>query len=148
MNTTALTRVREQSQWVRQFAQQNYRVFSPSSLQVRQAIAAYFPEQLVRYPASAEAEKLLEEVLGIAVIVRLGNQQIAWSIADDPNLAQALQKNYSATVYSDIRADLGINLHWILLVNPELMFTVQDLYEAHMDLIELKNQPECSVMSV
>ena len=148
MNTTALTRVREQSQWVRHFAQQHHHIFAPSPEQVRQAIAVHLPEQLLKYSPNAEAEELLEEVLGIAVIVRLGSQQIAWSIADDPNLAQALQKNYSATVYSDIRADLGIDLHWILLVNPELMFTVQDLYEAHMDLIELKVQPECVVMPV
>lgn len=109
MNTTAMPRVKEQSQWVRHFAQQHHHIFAPSSEQVRQAIAVHLPEQLSKCPTSAETEELLEEVLGIAVIVRLGSQQIAWSIADDPNLAHALQKNYSATVYSDIRADLGID---------------------------------------
>ena len=148
MNITAMPRVEEQSQWIRQFAQQHHHIFAPSPEQVRQAIAVHLPEQLSKCSTSAETEELLEEVLGIAVIVRLGSQQIAWSIADDPNLAHALQKNYSATVYSNIRADLGIDLHWILLVNPELMFTVQDLYEAHLDLIELEIQPECVVMPV
>lgn len=148
MNTTALTRVREQSQWVRQFAQQNYHLLTPSPEQVRQAISRSLPEQLSKYPASAEAQGLLEEVLGIAVIVKLGNQYIAWSVTCDPTFANTLQRNYSADVYSAIRADLGINSHWILLVNPELMFTVQDLYEAHMDLLELEIQPECVVMPV
>lgn len=60
MNTTALTRVREQSQWVRQFAQQNHHIFAPSQEQVQQATAAHLPEQLSEYPASAEAEELLE----------------------------------------------------------------------------------------
>lgn len=148
MNSTAMPRVKEQSQWIRQFADKNYRLFTPSTLQMRQAIAAHLPEQLVKYSTNAEAEELLKEVLGIAVIVKLGNQRIAWSIADDSNLAHALQRKYSATAYSNMRADLGIDLHWILLVNPELMFTVQDLYEAHMDLMELENQAECSIMSI
>jgi len=148
MNITAMPRVKEQSQWIRQFADKNYRLFTPSALRMRQAIAAHLPEQLVKYPTNAEAEEFLEEVLGIAVIVRLGSQKIAWSIADDPNLAHALQRKYSATVYSDMRADLEIDLHWILLVNPELMFTVQDLYEAHMDLMELENQAECLIMAI
>ena len=148
MNTTVMPSVKEQSQWVRQFAEQNHYTFAPSRLQVRQAIAAHLPEQVLKYSTNAEAEELLEEVLGIAVIVRLGSQKIAWSIADAPKLAHALQRKYSATVYSDMRTDLGIDLHWILLVNPELMFTVQDLYEAHMDLMELENQAECSIMAI
>lgn len=148
MNTTALTRVKEQSQWVRQFAQQNHHIFAPSQEQVRKALTAHLPEQLLRCPASAEAQELLEEVLGIAVIVRLGNKHIAWSVISDPNVANTLQQNYSATDYSAVRADLTIDSHWILLVNPELMFTLQDLYEAHMDLMELEVQSECVVMSV
>lgn len=148
MNTTAMPRVKEQSQWIRQFAQQNHHIFAPSQEQVRQAIAAHLPEQLLKYPASTEANELLEEVLGIAVVVRLGNQHIAWSVTDDPALANTLQRKYSADAYSAIRAKLAIDSHWILLVNPEFMFTLQDLYEAHMDLVELEIQPECVVMPV
>lgn len=148
MNTIVMPRVREQSNWIRQFAAQNYHLFVPSTLQVQQAIARSFPEQLSKCPANAEAQELLEEVLGIAVIVKLGNQQIAWSVTDDPAFANTLQRNYSADAYSAVRANLGINSHWILLVNPELMFTIQDLYEAHMDLMELEVQSECIVMPV
>lgn len=148
MNTIVMPRVREQSNWIRQFAAQNYHLFVPSPLQVQQAIARSLPEQLSKYPASAEAQELLEEVLGIVVIVKLGNQHIAWSVTSDPNFANILQQKYSATAYSAIRTDLNIDSHWILLVNPEFMFTVQDLYEAHMDLMELEAQSECVVMSV
>jgi len=47
-----------------------------------------------------------------------------------------------------MRANLGIDSHWIVLINPEVMFTLQDLYEAHMDLVKLEIQPECVVMPV
>lgn len=148
MNTTALTRVKEQSQWVRQFAQQNYHIFTPSQEKIRQAIAAHLPEQLLKYSTDVEVEELLEEVLGIAVIVKLGKERIAWSITSDLTFANTLQQKYSAAAYSAVRADLGIDRHWILLINSELMFTVQDLYEAHMDLMELEIQPECVVMPI
>lgn len=148
MNSTVMPRIRELSDWICQFADQNYHLFAPSTLQVRQAIAAYLPEQLLKYSPSAEAEGLLEEVLGIAIIIRLGDRQIALSIAEDRAKANALQQTYSAAPYSAIRADLGINSQWILLVNPDLLFTVQDMYEAHLDLMELEIQPECLVMPV
>ncbi len=106
------------------------------------------PEQLWKCPANAVAQELLEEVLGIVVLVRLGNQQIAWSITSAPALTNTLQRNYSADAYSAMRANLGIDSHWIVLINPEVMFTLKDLYEAHIDLVELEIQPECVVMPV
>lgn len=148
MNIAVMPKDREQLEWIRQFAEQNYRLFAPSTLQVRQALASHLPEQLLQYFVNAEAEELLEEVLGIAVVIKLGEWKIALSMTGDKVEATALQQKYNTAAYNAIRADLGIDSHWILLVNLELLFTGQNLYEAHMDLMELDSLPECAVVPV
>lgn len=129
--------------WIRNFADHYYHLLTPSKEQVRRAIATHLPQKLSECPFNADAQELLERVSGIVVIVKLGDEQIAWGVAVDRPQADTMQQTYSSAPYSAVRDDLGIDAHWILLVNPDFMFTQRDLYEAHMDLMELEDQPEC-----
>lgn len=131
--------------WIRQFADRYYYVSVPPLEQVQQAIAAYLPEKESECATSTTAQELLEQALGIVVIVKLGDEQVAWSVTANRAQAEAMQQTYSGDAYSAVRKALGVDAQWILLVNPDVMFTHRDLYEAHMDLME-EEQPECVVV--
>lgn len=134
--------------WVRSFAQTNYHLFVPSEEQLLQAISKSFPSKLSEYRTDRNVQELLEQILGIVTIIKLGNEQIALSIATNTSEAEVLQKTCNAPRYSRVRHELGVDAHWILLVNPEFLFTLQDLYEAHMNVMELENRPECVIVPV
>lgn len=136
------------SDWVRSFAETNYHLFTPSLEQLLQTIAAYFPSQLSEYRKNSDGQELLENILGIVTIIKLGNEYIAWSVTSDRAEAEARQQAYSTPSYSSLRHELGVDAHWILLIDPDFFFTLQDLYEAHMNLLELVNRPECVVVPV
>jgi len=132
--------------WTRQFGDRYYYVSVPPLEQVQQAIAAHLPKKASEYSTSTTAQELLEQALGIVVIVKLGDERVAWSVTADRAQAESLKQTYSGDVYSAIRKDLGVDAQWILLVKPDVMFTHRDLYEAHMDLMELEDQPECVIV--
>lgn len=134
--------------WVKAYARKRFNVISLPSSKLRQAVAHHSPGTLDEYPEAADDQELLEKGLGILTIVKLGQQLYAWSAVADRAEADTLQQLYSNPPYTLIRQELGIDFHWILLVNPEFMFTVEDLYEAHMDLLELEEQPQCVVVPV
>jgi len=84
------------SDWTREFAEITLPVcINPGAEMVIQAIANYLPEQLVELSPSASAKELLEQVLGISVIVQYGREQIGWSATTNPVSADVLQKLYS-----------------------------------------------------
>lgn len=136
------------SNWVRSFAQTNYHLFVPSEEQLLQAIKDCFPSQLSESQTDRNVQELLEQILGIVTIIKLGNEQIALSIATNTSEAEVWQQTYNAPLYSRVRHELGVDAHWILLVDPEFLFTLQDLYEGHMDVMELEDRPECVIVPV
>jgi hypothetical protein len=136
-------------QWVREYA--TYTGFQeawPDPSQVHAALATHLPLKLQAHPA-ANVQELLQAV-GIMVIVKIGDERIAWFATINADEAEDLQQLYNSPAYSQIRHQLGINAHWIFLLNPKSidLYTRQDLYEAHMDVLELEDRPEAVVVSL
>jgi hypothetical protein len=134
------------SQWIKNFANTNYYKANFLPETVREATYTYLHN--VKLPAEdAEIEQLLDS-LGFVSAIALGDETIAWSVATNRSQASEMIEQYSTSTYSRWRKALGIDSHWILLVDPEVMFTIQDLYEAHMDLLELEDKPECVIVEL
>lgn len=134
-------------QWVREYAvYTRFQEPLPEQSQVHTAIAAHLLSKLQEHPG-AEVQALLQAV-GIIAIVKIGDERIAWSATIDADKAKALQQLYNSPAYSQIRHELGINAHWIFLLNPKSLdlYTRQDLYEAHMDVLELEARSEAVVV--
>lgn len=141
------TKVLNLAEWVREYAA--YTRFQeplPDPSQVHSAISAHLPDKLQQHPG-ADVQELLQAV-GIMAIVKIGDERIAWSATIEANKAEDLQQLYNSAAYSQIRHELGINAHWIFLVQPKSLglYTRQDLYEAHMDVLELQDRPESVVV--
>jgi hypothetical protein len=133
------------SQWIKNFANTNYYKANFLPKTVREAAQTYL--QNVKLSDCADVEQLLDS-LGIVSAIALRDETIAWSVATNRSQASEMIEQYSTPAYNHFREAIGIDSHWILLVNPELMFTQQELYEAHMDLLELEDKPECVIVSV
>ncbi|NJO93849.1 MAG: hypothetical protein HC820_04920 [Hydrococcus sp. RM1_1_31] len=132
-------------QWVKNFAVTNYHQVNFLRKNVKEIASKYF--QNLQLSEDTDPEQLLNS-LGILSAISLGDEKIAWSVAENRSQADAMIEQYNTPAYSSFRKAIGIDSHWILLVNPELMFTLQDLYEAHMDLLELEDKPECIIVSL
>lgn len=133
--------------WVRYFAQNTHFIESdPVVEKVRQAIAAYLPDRLAQC-SKASVQELLDAV-GIMAIAKIGGERLAWTATTSSDEAETLQQLYNSVPYSKIRSDLGINAHWIFVVNPKFIETYfsEDLYEAHLNVLEIEERPECVVV--
>lgn len=141
------------SNWVRSFAEYTgFLIPNPPITQIRAAIAKYlFNELLPANLASLNASQLLEDVLGIAAIVQIGTEKISWRAVTDQTEAEIIQLIYDSPEYSAARHFLGIDVHWLLLVNADLVevYKQGDLYEAHMAAYDdLESRPECVIVSL
>lgn len=142
------------SNWVRSFAEYTgFLIPNPSIAQIRTAIATCIPDGqllLSELGADANPQKLLEDVLRIAAIVQIGSEKIGWGAASDRTEAEILQLIYSGPEYSRARHLLGIDVHWFLLVNCDLLevYTGVDLYEAHMAAYDSEDQSECLIVDL
>lgn len=129
--------------WTREFAEITLPICAnPSVEMVRQAIAIHLPEKLAEVPPGATVEEVLEQVLGICVIVQYGRERIGWVATTDPVEANVLQQRYSSNLYSKVRHDLRIDGHWIFLPDPQFLdhYFDEDLYEKAPDPIEVYEQ--------
>lgn len=133
-------------QWVRSFAQKYYNLVEFTPGKVLSAAKKHLPTTDLHLDSEAGSQEILESILSILAIIKLGDQQIAWSIASDLNEAQKLQQTYSAQDFTQLRHSLGINAQWILVFVPELLFTQEDVYEAHMKLIDHDCKPDCAIV--
>lgn len=151
----------ELSNWVRGFAKEALPVCMNSSAEmVRGAIATHLPEKLAEVSTEATLEELLEQVLGISTIVQYGRERIGWLATTDPAEADMLRQRYSSTPYSEARQDIGIDGHWIFLVDSELLdiYGVDELmssgpysiemYEMYPELLRLEDRQECVIVSL
>lgn len=129
--------------WVRSFAMDTLPISSnPTSEEIWQAIANYLPEKLAEVSLKASASDLLDQVLGINVIVEYGREKIGWTATVAPIEAEKMRQMYSSPSYSKARHALGIDGHWIFL--PDLQFLEhyhsEDLYERAPESIEMYEQ--------
>lgn len=124
------------SDWTRKFAEYTgFLVSNPPLTQVTTAIATRLSTQLLPSELdNLDAQKLLENELGIAAIVKIGTERIGWRTVRNRTEAEVLQIAYSSLEYNHARDFLDIDTYWLLLVNPQLLqvYTRGDLYEAHM----------------
>lgn len=147
--------------WVRSFADNTLPVcLNPTVEQIRSAIADNLPKKLGEVSPLASASDLLDQVLGINVIVEYGREKIGWIATDDPIEAEKMRQIYSSPAYSKARHALAINGHWIFLVRLELLNTYfqEDLierapdplevYEAFPDLFRIEERLECVVVEL
>lgn len=142
------------SNWVRSFAEHTgFLRPNPPLEQIRTAIATCIPRAqllLSERLVNTDAQKLLEDVLRITAIVQIGSEKISWSAARSSTEAEILQLIYSGSEYCQARHFLGIDVHWLLLVNPELLkvYTRGDLYEAHMAAYDSEDRPGCIIVAL
>lgn len=149
------------SDWVRSFADNTLPVCSnPTTEEIRQVIATYLPQRLGEFLPEATAAEILEQVLGINVVVEYGREKIGWTATNEPIEAEKMQQVYSSASYSKTRRALGIDGHWIFLVRLELLNTYfeEDLierapdplevYEAFPDLFRIEERLECVVVKL
>lgn len=140
------------SNWTRSFAEYTgFLVANPPLEQVRSALATS-PNQLLRTDTvNLDVEQILENELGLSAIVQIGTEKIGWRTVSDRTEAEVLQIAYSSAEYSRARHQLGIDVHWLLLVNLELLYvyTRDSLYEAHMAAYDdLEGKSECVIVSL
>jgi len=147
--------------WARGFAQETLPVCDLPPVEViRQAIAAHLPHKLEELSKEAKAAELLEQVLGIAVIVQFGREKIGWTATTDPVEAEELGQLYSEPPFSQARHALGIDGQWILLGHLQFLnhYHTEDLYEhgpAPLEIYEqfpevfrLEDRQECVVVKL
>jgi hypothetical protein len=145
--------------WTRGFAQRTLPVCATPMLEeVRQAISTYLPQKLSEIPADVTAEQLLEQGLGIEVIVQYSQEHIGWIATTDANQAAAFLALYSTDPYSKARHALGIDGYWILLGDPEYLdhYFSEDLcevapepleiYEKYPEYYKLEERQECEIV--
>lgn len=146
--------------WTRRFAAITLLIHpNPPVEAVGQAISTYLPHQQAQLSATS-AEDLLENVLGIAVIVDYGREKIGWTTTTNPVEAEELRQLYCSEAYSKVRHELGINGMWIFLADPNFLdhYHDEDLYEKAPDPIEvyeaypeafrLEDREECVVVKL
>ena len=98
------------------------------------------------------ANELLESV-GIALIANRNRPPakglVAISPTTDPDQAQILLQEYTQAPYSQFRQSLNISYHWILLLNPELNHSINDLIEASLYWCHDNDPiPECAIIQL
>lgn len=139
------------SDWVRSRAKAlGVLIESPSLETALPVIKEYLPAKarlLGRYlPNPDSAEDWLQHILGIVCLVKIENEVIAWGASTEPELAEAMRKEYSQESHSKVRHALGIDYQWVLLFHPEYLSTRRDMITAFMN--ERLDEPrlECSVV--
>lgn len=149
------------SNWVQNFADQTFPIIAnPSAKDIWQSITKYLPDESALIPAESNASELLEQVLGINVIVEYGKEKIGWTATSDPKQAAKKRQICSHKSYSQARHALGIDGLWIFL--PELEFTdhYQDedlygkapepleIYEKFPEMMHLEERKECIIVEL
>jgi hypothetical protein len=147
--------------WTRGFAQRTLPVCATPMLEeVRQAITTFLPQKLSEIPTDATAEQLLEQGLGIEVIVQYGRERIGWIATTDANQAAAFLALYSTDPYSKARHALGIDGYWILLGDPQYLndYSTDELmngepyplemYERYPDMLRIEDRKESVVIEL
>lgn len=147
--------------WARGFAQETLPICDlPPVEAIQQAIAAHLPHKLAEVSKEASTQELLEQFLGIAVIVQFGREKIGWTATTDPAEAEELGQLYSSLPYSQARHALKIDGQWILLGDPQFLshYHTEDLYEhgpAPLEIYEqfpevfrLEDRQECVVVKL
>lgn len=147
--------------WTRGFAVGTLPICeNPDVALIQQAIAQYLPEKIKELPSGAGAQEILEQVLGIAVIVQFGREKIGWTTTANPAEAEALRQLYSSEPYSKTRHDLGVDGQWIFLVKLTLLDTYfeedlierspapLEIYEAFPEVFRLEERQECVVVKL
>lgn len=126
--------------WVRNFAINTLPVLSnPPAKDIWQAIVNYLPEESVEVSPEFSASELLEQALGISIIVEYGREKIGWTATSDAVEASKMQQVYSNIAYSKARHALGIDRLWIFLPKLEFLehYQDEDLYEKAPDPVEV-----------
>lgn len=149
------------SDWIQSFAANTLPVLSnPPAKDIWQALVDYLPEESVGISPEFDASELLEQALGISIVVEYGREKIGWTATSDGTIAAKMQQIYSDAAYSKARHALGIDSLWIFL--PELEFLAhyqdEDLYEKAPDpvevydkfpeLLSVKDRQECIVIQL
>lgn len=135
-------------QWVRAFAQKYYRLVDLSAGEVLHSAKKHLPSTDLHLNSEVSSQEILESILSILAIIKLGDQQIAWSMASNLTEAQRLQQAYSASNFTQLRRALGIDAQWILVFDPLLLFTLEDVYEAHLQLVDQDCKSDCVVVDL
>jgi hypothetical protein len=147
--------------WTREFAIGKLPVLeNPEPAVIHQAIAQYLPEKVTELSSDASAGDLLQNLLHISVIVKFGREKAGWVSVTDSDEAKALQQLLDSEPYHHARQALGIDLHWILLVNPirleiydldHLMDAAPDpleVYESNPAYFRLEDRKTCVVVNL
>lgn len=128
------------SKWIQNFADKTFPIIAnPPAKDIWQSITKYLPNETAKIRAESNASELLEQVLGISVIIEYGTEKIGWTATSDPKQAAKMQQILSDKSYSQARHSLGIDGLWIFL--PELEFLDhyqdEDLYEKAPEPLEI-----------
>lgn len=148
-------------EWTRNFARENLVVCPhPPVEQIWEAITTYLGKEAIGKDGELDAAALLEKVLGIAVVVQFGDEQVGWTATADPDTAVVLHQQLSSQTHAQARQALGINSLWILQVNPELLdvYCEEDLiehapyslamYQQFPDVLHLQERQECQIVEL
>lgn len=147
--------------WVQNFAANTLPVLSnPPAKDIWQALTKYLPDELAKIPAESSASELLEQILGISIIVKYGKEKIGWATTSDAVEAAKMQQIYSNKSYSQARHALGIDGFWIFLPELEFLDHYQDedlyekapepleIYEKFPEMMRLEERQECIIVEL
>jgi hypothetical protein len=149
------------SKWVQNFADQTFPISAnPLAKDIWQSITKYLPDESALIPAESSASELLEQVLGINVIVEYGGEKIGWTATSDPKQAANMQQIFSDKSHCEARHALGIDGLWIFL--PELGFLDRyqdedlygkapeplEIYEKFPEMMRLKERQKCIIVEL
>lgn len=103
----------------------------PDLVRVREVVARHLPAEArvlpKHFPNPDASSDWLQHLLGIAAIVRLNGETLAWGATTDPEEAQVLVEGFAQGPYSAIRRELGIDYQWIWLFHPDLLASRSDI---------------------
>ncbi len=138
------------SNWTRSFVEYTgFLIPNPPQRQIESVIANCLPERLLLLDLGTE--NLLEDVLGITVVAKIGTGIIGWRTVTSRAEAELLQLIYSSPEYSHARQFLKIDVYWLVIVNIEMLnvYTRGDLYEAQMAAYDdMEDRPECVIINL
>lgn len=149
------------SKWVQDFADKIFPIIAnPPAKDIWQSITKYLPDESAKIPRELSASELLEQVLGINVIVEYGKEKIGWTATSDPKQAAKMQQICSHKSYSQARHALGIDGLWIFLPELEFLDRYQDedlygkapepleIYEKFPEMMRLGERKECIIVEL
>ncbi len=149
------------SKWVQNFADKTFPIIAnPPAKDIWQSITRYLPDELAEIPAESSASELLEQVLGINVIVEYGKEKIGWTATSDPKQAAKMQQICNDISHSQARHALGIDGLWIFLPELEFLDHYQDedlyekapepleIYEKFPEMMHLEKRIECTIVEL